>query len=96
MAADELTQVILSDLRESKRWQNDASTLLREIAERLAKVETQLAEVKKQQEEQKDNVDELESMKDRGTGAKNILGYIIASFPGLIALYQMLIKSGGQ
>lgn len=88
MAENELTQVILADLRESKAWQNDASTLLREISERLAKVETQLAAVQQQQEKQQDNVDELESIKDQGIGIKYLLCFIAAAIPGIVALIK--------
>lgn len=91
MAENELTSVILSDLRAQREWQTTTGELLRQISERMARLENSLAVVTEQQRKQQEDVRELEALKNQSFGIKNLVGYLIASAPGLIALIQLLI-----
>ena len=91
MAENELTSVILADLRAAQAWQTQTSELLRQMSERLSRVESRIENIEKLRSDDAKSIDELESLKAQGTGIKNFIGYAVAAIPGLIALAKVFI-----
>ena len=92
MAENELTSVILNDLRSQREWQQQTTELLRTMSERLAKMEQTVDTLEQRYQKQADDVEELESMKDKTTGITGAIGYVAAAAPGVIALVQSFLR----
>lgn len=88
MAESELTSVILNDLRSQREWQQQTTELLREISQRLTKVESFVDTISDKQAKQDTTLEELEELKNKGEGIRQAAGYIAAAIPGVVALFK--------
>ena len=91
MAENELTSVILNDLRSQREWQQQTTELLREISQRLTKVESFVDTISDKQAKQDTTLEELEELKNKGEGIRQAAGYIAAAIPGVVALIKTFI-----
>lgn len=88
MAESELTNVILNDLRSQREWQQQTTELLREISQRLTKVESFVDTINDKQIKQDNTLEELEEIRNKGAGISQAVGYLAASLPGVVALFK--------
>lgn len=86
--ADDVIKIIISKLDRIETKQDQQAAQLGKIAERLAAIEVKQA----QQDKINEKVCNLEEVKDRGTGAKNILAWIVATGISIAALVAEFFK----
>ncbi|MGL5271290.1 MAG: hypothetical protein ACRC7I_12360 [Selenomonadaceae bacterium] len=88
--ADDVIKIILNKLDRIETKQDQQAAQLTSIAERLAAIEVKQV----QQDRINEKVCSLEEVKDRGTGAKNVLAWIVTTGISIVALISGFFRQG--
>lgn len=89
---DDVVKIILSKLDKIELKQDDQETLLRSISERIAKLEQRQDTYDAKLLENEKALRELETVKNEGVGAKNVVGWLITVVISVIALFESYYK----
>lgn len=89
---DDVVKIILSKLDKIELKQDDQETLLRSISERIAKLEQRQDTYDAKLLENEKALRELETVKNEGVGAKNVVGWLITVVISAIALFESYYK----
>lgn len=89
---DDVVKIILSKLDKIELKQDDQETLLRSISERIAKLEQRQDTYDAKLLENEKALKELETVKNEGVGAKNVVGWLITVVISVIALFESYYK----
>lgn len=89
---DELTTAILNKLNTIEARQTKQDEVLRTISERIARLEARLDMHDEKLKENEESVDDLEEIKNKGMGAKNVVLWGISVVLSLLAIFHEFFK----
>lgn len=88
--SEDVIKIIINKLDRIETKQDQQAAQLGKIAERLAAIEVKQA----QQDKINEKVCRLEETADKGTGAKNVLAWLVTTGISIIALVTGFLKHG--
>ena len=88
--SEDVIKIIINKLDRIETKQDQQAAQLGKIAERLAAIEVKQA----QQDKINEKVCSLEETTDKGTGAKNVLAWLVTTGISIIALVTGFLKHG--